>query len=392
MTRLLAAPAAGGAKSLGASGTDDGERRAQSRIPTISPAILKYFLRRFLTIPLTLLIATASLYALLLLAPPEERALLYMPDNLSPRVTEEDIARMIQLIIETRHLDDPFPVQYAMWLSGLVQGDWGFSPLTQQPVLPALLARVPITAELAIYSILAFIPLGLLAGVFAARRSRSPADNAFRAAAFVATSLPPFILGLMLLAVFYVGLGWFSPLRLGIDNSMFVNSSQFRTVTGLLTIDGLLNGRPDITLDALRHLVLPVITLGLSHWATLGRLTRAGVLDELHRVYITSARARGLPPRLVVWRHALRNALIPSLNSTALSAASLVTGVFVVESVFGLHGMSELITNSLTSTPDLFMAIGFAVFSILLVLPLMFILDVIQAVLDPRVREGIIGE
>jgi peptide/nickel transport system permease protein len=355
------------------------------------PAILKYILRRFLSIPLTFLIATASLYALLLLAPPEERALLYMPPNLSPRATEETIAHMIQQIIETRHLADPFPVQYAIWLGGLVRGDWGFSPLTNQPVLPVLVARVPTTAELAIYSVLTFIPLGLLAGVFAARRSHSPADNAFRAAAFVATSLPPFILGLMLLAVFYVALGWFAPLRLGIDSAAFVNSSQFRTVTGLLTIDGLLNGRPDITLDALRHLVLPVATLSLSHWATLGRLTRAGVRDELDLLYITSARARGLPPRRVVWKHALRNALVPVLTSTAMSTASLVTGVFVVESIFGLHGMSELITNSLTSTPDLYMAVGFAVFSILLVLPLMFILDVVQAVLDPRLREGIVG-
>jgi peptide/nickel transport system permease protein len=356
------------------------------------PAILKYLLRRLLTIPITLLIVTASLYALLLLAPPRERALLYMPDNLSPRVTEEDIERMIQRIIKTRHLDDPFPVQYAIWVGGLVKGDWGFSPLTKKPVLPALLARVPTTAELAIYSVLAFIPLGLLAGVVTARRARSPADNAFRAAAFVATSLPPFILGLILLAVFYVGLGWFAPLRLGIDSNALVNSPQFRTLTGLLTIDGLLNGRPDITLDALRHLVLPVVTLSLSHWATLGRLTRASVRDELDRLYITSARARGLSANRVVWKHAVRNALVPALNSTALSTASLVTGVFVVESIFGLHGMSELITTSLTSTPDLFMAVGFAVLSVLLVLPLMFILDVAQAIIDPRIREGIVGE
>jgi len=318
--------------------------------------------------------------------------MLYLPRNMPQHLTEEDIARLIQRVIDNRGLDDPFPAQYAAWLGSLAQGNWGFSPILREPVLPMLLARVPVTAELALYSVLTFIPLGLVAGVAAARRARTSADAAFRTAAFVGTSLPPFILGLLLLAIFYVALGWFAPWRLGIDNDLFVRSDEFRTITGLLTIDGLLNGRPDISLDALRHLVLPVLTLSLSHWATLGRLTRAGVLDEMDRVYIVSARARGLSSRSVVWRHAFRNALIPALNSTALSAASLLTGVFVVESVFGFHGLSELVTISLSFTPDVPMAVGFAVFSVLLVLPLMFVLDLIQALVDPRVREGIAAE
>ncbi len=295
------------------------------------PAILKYLFHRLLMVPITFLIVTGSLYAVLMLAPAEERAMLYMPQNFAPSVTEEDIERMIQRIIRTRHLDDPFPIQYASWLGSLVRGDWGYSPITERPVLVVLVARVPVTAELALYSVLTFIPLGVLSGVHAARRSRLPADHAFRAAAFVATSLPPFVLGLLLLAVFYVGLGWFGPMRLGVDSSAFVNSSKYHTVTGMYTIDGLLNRRPDITLDALRHLALPVVTLSLSHWATLGRLTRASVLDQLDRVYVTAARARGLSQNRVVWKHALRNAVVPALNSTALSTASMLTGVFVVE-------------------------------------------------------------
>ena len=356
------------------------------------PPILKYVVRRLLTIPITLVIITAALFALLMLAPPQERAMLYLPENLPQRLTEEDIQRLIDRVIEDKGLDDPFPVQYVAWIGNLARGNWGYSPILREPVLPLLLARLPVTAELAIYSVLTFIPLGLLAGVAAARRARSSTDAAFRTAAFVGTSLPPFIFGLLLLAVFYVALGWFGPWRLGQDNDLFVRSAQFHTITGLITIDGLLNGRPDISLDALRHLVLPVLTLSLSHWATLGRLTRAGVLDEMDRVYIVSARARGLPSRAVVWRHAFRNALIPALNSTALSAASLVTGVFVVEAVFGFHGLSELVTLSLSFTPDVPMAAGFAVVSVLLVLPLMVALDLIQAAVDPRVREGIAGE
>jgi ABC-type dipeptide/oligopeptide/nickel transport system permease component len=356
------------------------------------PPILKHFLRRLLTIPLSLGIITATLYGLLMLAPAEERARLYMPSRLPSRLTDEDIARLLAGIVEQRGLDDPFPLQYGRWITSLLQGNWGYSPVQRMEVLPALLTRVPVTAELALYSILAFIPLGVLSGALAARKPGSTWDSAFRMAAFVGTSLPPFILGLFLLAVFYVVLNWFPPLRLDMANDLLVRSAQFHTFTGLLTIDGLLNGRPDVSLDAFKHLVLPVVTLSLSHYAVLGRLTRATLLDETRKAYILSARARGLPARTVLWRHAFRNALIPALNSTALSAANLVTGVFVVEAVFGFHGLSELITRSLYSTPDVPMAVGFAVFSVLVVLPLMFMLDVIQAIVDPRIREGLLVE
>jgi peptide/nickel transport system permease protein len=335
------------------------------------------------------IIITATLYGLLMLAPAEERATLYLPRRMPQHA---DPAHILEVIVRDYGLNDPFPIQYTRWLGNLVRGDWGFSPVRREDVLSALLARAPVTAELAVYSVLVFIPLGLISGAVAARRVRSPSDNAIRIAAFIGTSVPPFIFGLMLLSVFYVALGWLAPWRLSTTHDLFVRSAGFHTFTGFLTLDGFLNGRPDISLDALRHLVMPVVTLSLAHWATLGRLTRAAILDEMRRAYVVSARARGLSGGAVLWRHAFRNALIPALNSTALSAANLVTGVFVVEAVFGFHGLSELITTAVAFTPDVPMATGFAVFSVLLVLPLMFLLDILQALVDPRIREGIAGE
>lgn len=353
------------------------------------PPVLRFLARRLATIPITLLIVTAALYALLMLAPPQQRAQLYLPPQLPSRLTEEDVQRLLDEIVRHQGLDDPYPVQYARWLLSLARGEWGYSPVQNQDVLAALVGRLPVTAELTLYSVAVFVPLGLLAGVHAARRTGQRYDGSFRFAAFLGTSLPPFVLGFLLLSIFYVALGWFPPWRLSLANDLFVRSMDFRTITGLLTIDGLLNGRPDISVDALRHLVLPVMTLSLSHWATLGRLTRASVLEELEKAYVVSARARGLPDRQIVWRHAFHNALIPALNSTALSAASLVTGVFVVEVVFAFRGLSQLITAATIYTPDIPMAVGFAVFSVLLVLPLMILLDLIQAAVDPRLREGI---
>lgn len=350
------------------------------------PPFLRFLIRRLLAIPITLFIVTVALFGILMLAPPEVRAAPYLPEHLPPHVDEEEV---IQRIIHERGLADPFPVQYVRWLGFLVRGDWGYSPVLNVTILEALLARTPVTAELAIYTSLVFIPLGLISGGIAAARRDRPSDTAFRFVAFLGTSVPPFVLGLFLLAIFYVGLHWFPPMRLSILQSQVVQSSDFTTFTGLLTIDGLLNRRPDITLDALRHLVLPVVTLAFSHWATLGRLTRSSMVEESGRPYITAARARGVPSRAIVWRHAFRNAMIPALNSTALSAASLVTGIFVVEIVFAFNGVSELITGALISNPDVYLAVGFAVFSVVLVLPIMLVLDIVQAIVDPRIREGV---
>ncbi len=131
------------------------------------------------------------------------------------------------------------------------------------------------------------------------------------------------------MATFYVALYWFPVGRLSDTTRMFVLSPGFHLYTGLITLDGLLNGRPGISLEALRHLVLPVVTLAGFHWATLSRITRSVMVEELGKGYVLAARARGLPDRQVVWRHAFRNALLPALNSCALSAAALLTGVFI---------------------------------------------------------------
>jgi len=189
-----------------------------------------------------------------------------------------------------------------------------------------------------------------------------------------------------LLAVFYVGLRWLPPGRTSVADVIRVTFSDFTWYTGLLTVDGLLNGRPDITLDAFRHLALPVVALSLAHWATVGRITRASLAEEIDQEYVTAARARGLPNSRVVWRHALRNAIPPSLTSLSLSAAGLITGVYIIEAIFDLPGLSSLVIRSLAETPDVPLALGFAVFSVLLVLPVMLGLDLLLALVDPRLR------
>lgn len=350
---------------------------------------LRFALSRLIYVVITLLVVTATLYGIVMLAPAEARAELYLPPRLPSNMTEERYRSIIENIIRDHHLNAPYPVQYGLWIASLLQGNWGWSPKFRAGVLEVILHRIPATAEITLYSALLLIPLGLLSGVIAGWRPERPADNGFRLVAFVATSLPPFILGLVLLSIFYVGLHWFKPGRTDITDVIVVSSTKFDPITGLLTLDGLLNGRLDITIDAFKHLVMPVITLSLAHWATLGRITRAAIIEEASKDYIVSARARGLSSRRILWRHALRNAIGPGLTSIALSAASLLTGVYVVEAIFNYPGLSELIVSSVRGTPDAASAMGVAIVSVLLVLPIMIALDTLQAIIDPRLRANV---
>jgi peptide/nickel transport system permease protein len=346
----------------------------------------QFFVRRLLTVVITLFIISAVLYGIVLMAPVESRAQLYMGPNVRSGINEDIYQRHIQYLIEEYGMNDPYPVQYFRWLSQLLQGNWGWSPVLRADVLDVLLKRTPATLELTLYSLLLFIPLGLVSGAFAGWNRNRVSDHSFRIFAFAGTSIPPFILGLVLMSIFYVGLHWFLPGYLSTDQSMAVQGSDFKTITGLLTIDGLLNGRPDVSADAARHLVMPVITLSVFHWATLGRVTRASIIEEANKGYVTAARARGLPPRRILWRHAVPNVLVPSLTTSALGAAALITGVYVIEAVFGWPGVSRLITNSMLY-PDVVMAAGFAVYSVLGVLAIMILLDIVQVIADPRLRK-----
>ncbi len=337
----------------------------------------------------TLILITAALYATVMLTPPETLASLYMPEKVSPRMTEEMYQEMLDNIIEKYHLADPFPVQYYYWAGNLLKGDWGYSPNLQENVFTGLLRRAPATLELTFYAILIYFPLGLLSGVLAGTRKKGIADRLFRTTAFIATSLTPMILAIIMIVIFYITLRWFAPGRLGTAFAPVIEAENYISYTGFLTIDGLLNKNPGLTLDALRHLAMPALTLAFAQWAILGRITRAAVIEENEKEYIIAGRARGLSERTLSWRYALGNAAAPVLTHTMLSAASLMTNVFVVEIIFNYPGLSTVGVKSLAFIPDAPSAVGFAIYSTLLVLVITTLLDILKAVIDPRLRENV---
>ncbi len=354
------------------------------------PPLLQFMIRRFLSVPISLLVITIVLYGGVMLTPPEARATLYMPEKLPPGLTDVQFKAIEERIIQQYHLRDPFPVQYFFWAKSLFEGTWGYSPSLNEYVLPSLLRRTPATLELALYSLLLLIPLGLVSGVAAGWKRSGMVDRGFRFLAFLSTSTPPFILAIVLLSIFYINLNWFAPSRLDLNYRLELSGGSFISYTGMLTLDSLLNGRPDIFGNAVRHLAMPVFTLSIYHWATLGRVTRVSILGEEKKEYVTAAKARGVTERRVVWKHVFRNILSPSLTSMTLSATSIVTGVFVAEIIYDINGISDVIVAAMGGVADASAALGFAMYSVVMILLLMFLLDVLQAVLDPRVREGIL--
>ncbi len=350
-----------------------------------------FLLRRLASALLTLLVVTALLYGVSTLSTPEERAFLYLP---APRNDEKPLSQaLIDNAIQQHGFDAPFPIQYGRWVIALFKGDWGWSPTANTYVLQALLRRSQATAELTFFSILVFIPLGLACGALAGWRRDRWQDKSFRLAAYIAISLPPFVLAVILLGTFYANLKMFPPGRISDMLARVVDSGEFTRFTGFLTVDSLLNGRPDIFQDVLSRLVMPVLTLSLFHWATLGLITRATMIEEIGKDYILTAAAKGLSGRQTYRKHAFRNVLAPALNSSALSAVSLVTGVFVVESIYDYKGVSFLVRNALLAPAiDVPIVMGFTIYSVLMVLVIMFVLDLLQALADPGYRERLAAQ
>jgi ABC-type dipeptide/oligopeptide/nickel transport system permease component len=351
------------------------------------PPFLQFLIRRIFAMLISLVIITMVLYAGIMLTPPEARARIYLPPGKGgERATDE----FINVLIKKYHLSEPYLVQYGYWMKSLVTGSWGYSPTMRGDVLTELLRRTPATLELSLYSLLLLIPLGLANGLMAGWRPNGWFDGFFRGAAFFGTSMPPFIFSMILISLFYINLGWLAPGRLDIKTELDMARTGFVEYTGALSFDSILNGRFDLLWVAFRHLAMPVVTLSIFHWATLGRVTRATIIGQRNKEYIIAARARGVNERTLLWKHALRAILAPSLTTIALSAASVVTSIFVVEIIFGLTGVSQVIVTAMSSTPDAPATLGFAVYSVLMVVGLMFILDMVQALLDPRVRDEVL--
>ncbi len=338
-----------------------------------------YIIRRLLFLPLTLLGISILVFLMIGLLSPYQRLATFI--NSPERLKGADIDKLVELY----GLNDPLVVQYGRWLKNLFHGNLGWSYVGKKPVYDALVERFPYTLELALFSIFPIIFLGINLGVISAVNHNRPLDHGLRIFAVVGWSFPDFVFGLFILMIFYSVLGWFPPGNLSLWAEEVVKSSAFRNFTGMTTIDALLNGRLDIFWDAFLHLLGPVLTLTYVQFAFILRITRSSMLEVLQKDYVRTARAKGLDERVVINKHARKNALIPVATVSGQTIIGLLAGAVIVETIFNRTGIGSFMSLAAQQLDYASIMGGTLFFGFILVLGNL-IVDISYAFIDPRVR------
>jgi peptide/nickel transport system permease protein len=333
--------------------------------------MLRFVLRRLVLLVPVLFGLTVMMFVIARLLPGDPVGL-----AAGPNATQAEIAAYAAEF----GLDQPVWVQYGRYLGDLVQGDLGVSIFSRRPVLDDLIAYLPATMELVFAAMALAVVLGIPSGLAAAVwRNRWP-DYASRVTALAAISMPRFFLGLLLQLFFAMWLLW---LPLGGRFPIILDPPPF--VTGFLTIDALIAGDIEAFATAMRHLCLPAIAMCLSPLATIMRMMRASTIEVLQQDYVTTARAVGLSPRLIIFKYVAKNALSATLTVIGLYFGWLLGGTVLVETVFDWPGIGLYATRSIVSQ-DFMPVIGVALAIGLLFMVVNLIVDVLYGVINPKVR------
>ena len=349
-----------------------------------------YIIRRLLLVPLLLFGVTIVIFGMLQLLGPVERSALYIKD-----FPKND--KQVQAVIKQYGLDQPLYVQYWRWLTGVIDpitgerqggilyGDFGYSRTASQPVIDIVRERFPNTVDLALWTIYPMLSIGIWMGVQAAVNQNKFFDQAARVYSIVGTSFPTFVFGLLLLMLLYAKAGWFMPGKQSNWVTALIYSGELKQYTHLLTIDAILNLRFDVLWDALRHMIMPIITLSYINWATFVRVTRSSMLETLRQDYVVTARAKGLKEKDVINNHARPNAMLPVVTLAGSSIVGLLGGVVITETVFNYPGIGKAAADAAAQL-DVVTILGLAIFTGTILIITNLIVDVIYAFIDPRVR------
>lgn len=309
-----------------------------------------FVLRRLMGGLPTLLLVTVLVFALTRVLPGDPARLL---------LGEEATPELVAQIREELGLNRPILVQYADWLWGLVRGDLGRSIRGNEPVAPIIWQKLPTTLELSLFSLLVAVAIGIPAGVLAALRRNSAIDAGVTVMALSGVSIPNFFLGILLIYVFSIRLAWIPP-----------------------------SGYVEPWVDLQKNLLLmlmPAITLGTALAGAIARFTRNSMLEVLSQDYVRTARAKGLEGRVVVYKHALRNAAIPVVTVIGLQLGGLLGGAVVTEQVFSIPGFGRLLVDSVFNR-DFPVLQAVVLISALAVFLINVLTDLLYAAIDPRIR------
>jgi len=330
-----------------------------------------YIIRRlFLIIP-TLIGVTVITFTISRLIPGDPIAV-----SLGPHASQEEI----QSVRAKWGLDKPLHVQYVLYIRNLTRGDLGTSIHSKRPVLEDLKDFLPATFELTTASMFLSIVLGIPIGIIAAVKKNRWPDFVTRLYALAGVSMPVFWLGLLLLLIFYFKLGWLP----GVGR-LDPRLSPPTSITGLYLVDSLITANWSVFFDALKHILLPAFSLSCVIMATISRMTRASMLEVMTENYIKAARARGLSERMVIYRHALKNSLIPVVTIIGVMYGVCLAGAVLTETIFSWPGLGRYAVKGITFL-DFDAIMGFTLVATLIYVFLNLIVDVAYLVIDPRIK------
>ncbi|GAA1691444.1 ABC transporter permease [Microcella alkalica] len=296
----------------------------------------------------------------------------------SPNMTPDQVAAL-----EARYLlDEPIPVQYIAWLGGLFRGDFGWSGVSVAPVTDVIWVKIAATLELALAAGAIAIFVGIAIGTIAGVRQNKWPDHSARLFSILGASTPTFWFGLLLLVPFYLWLNWFP---LGRATPDIYDSVTH--LTGMYTLDALLNANPVAFVDALRHIVLPATVLAFGAMATIVRMMRSSMVETMSEEYVDAARAKGLPESVVVKRHARRNALVPTSTVIGLSFGFLLQGAVAVELIFRWPGLGQWVSSAILAG-DQATIMAYVLVTAFIFMTVNLAVDVAYAYLDRRVVLG----
>ncbi|OUV59755.1 MAG: hypothetical protein CBC82_09560 [Cellvibrionales bacterium TMED122] len=334
--------------------------------------IKDYIIRRLMILPFLILGTSIIVFALTRIG--GSPIGIYLSHEMNPAEVQE--------MKERFHLDKPVPIQYFYWIKGVFQGDLGWSGVASAPVVDVFPKKFAATMELAIAAGIVAVSLGIAMGTFAGARRNKLSDHIIRVVSVSGASMPLFWFAILLLIVFWVWLGWFPIGRS--DPNLF---EAIPHPTGFYTIDALLAGNFAAFRDAVWHLIMPAVALGYGATAIIARMMRSSLIEELQEDYVDAAKAKGLAERVVLKKHARRNALIPTVTVIGLTFGFLLQGTVVAEIIFRWPGLGRWMASAVLRG-DQATIMTYVMFTSILFLIVNLVVDIIYANLDRRVVLG----
>lgn len=334
---------------------------------------MKWYITKRLLMLIPVLIGVSILSFSLIHLAPGDPALTISGEHASPQI--------INAIREKYGLDKPLSTQYWVWLKQILHGDLGRSIVSNEYVTKEILERFPNTVELTIFAMIFAVVIGSIAGIISASRQYSVFDYSFMGVALFGVSMPVFWLGIMLMMIFGVYLRW---LPISGRISMMIS---FQRITGFYLLDSIITGNFAAFISILRYLILPSIALSTIPMATIARVTRSSMLEVLRQDFIRTERAKGLSERMVIYKHAVKNAMIPVITVIGLNFGLLLAGAILTETVFSWPGIGRYVVDAVNMR-DYPVVQGCLLFFASMFVIVNLITDIIYVYIDPRIHYG----